>query len=193
MRDGKHHIPALKRSDVVWTYRGDEPAFCPTCGDELGARETTDGRRAHCRICGVTFYRNPAPLARATVIDGNRVLLIERGRGDDVGAWALPGGYVDEGESPRQAAARELAEEAAVRADPDALRLIGTGTLRFGGGASEISINFAVPRSATTGAPEAGDDAADARFWTREEIVSDPPLLRASGVEQVLAAMDRLG
>ena len=178
---------------MVWTYRGDAPEFCPTCGDGLDTRETTDGLRAHCRDCGVTFYRNPASLARATVIDGDRVLLIERGRGDDVGEWALPGGYVEEGESPREAAARELAEETAVRADPDDLRLIGAGTLRFEGGASEVSINFAVPRSATTGAHEAGDDAADARFWTRDELVADPPLLRASGVEQVLAAMDRLG
>ena len=178
---------------MVWTYRGDAPEFCPTCGDGLGTRETAGGRRARCRDCGVTFYRNPAPLARATVIDGNRALLIERGRGGDVGEWALPGGYVEEGESPREAAARELAEETAVRADPDDLRLVGTGTLRFGGGTSEVSINFAVPRSATTGAPEAGDDAADARFWTRDEITTDPPLLRASGVEQVLGAMDRFG
>jgi mutator protein MutT len=48
-------------------------------------------------------------LARNT----ERVLLLQRG--DDVsepGRWALPGGKIDEGETPRVAAVRELEEEA---------------------------------------------------------------------------------
>ena len=178
---------------MVWTHRGDEPSFCPSCGERLGVRHIEDDTIPTCDDCGVRFYRNPAPLGRATVVDRDHALLIERGRGSDVGEWALPGGYIEEGESPREAAARELAEETAVEVDPGDLSLVGTGTLRFESGASEVSINFAAPRLATAGMPEAGDDAADTRFWSREELVSDPPLLRASGIDQVLAAMDRLG
>lgn len=47
-------------------------------------------------------------LVRAIMDDITWIVMIERG--DDLG-WALPGGKVDPGETPMQAAVRELAEE----------------------------------------------------------------------------------
>ncbi len=40
---------------------------------------------------------------------------------DHAGQWALPGGRIDAGETPEQAALRELAEEVDLRLDPDAV------------------------------------------------------------------------
>ncbi len=41
-----------------------------------------------------------------------QVLLIERGKYPFEGSWAVPGGFVEEGETPFEAAQRELEEEA---------------------------------------------------------------------------------
>ncbi|MBC7104774.1 MAG: NUDIX domain-containing protein, partial [Firmicutes bacterium] len=47
----------------------------------------------------------------AVVIEGGRVLLIERGAEPAKGLWSVPGGLVDPGESLKDAVAREVREE----------------------------------------------------------------------------------
>lgn len=178
---------------MAWTLEGDRPAYCPWCGDVLGERPHEGRRLPHCAGCDRTVYRNPVPMARATVVDGDAALLIERGAGADVGEWALPGGHVDADEPPSVAAARELAEETGLAIAPEALSLLGTGFLEFESGHTMVSINYTAPAEAASGRLEAGSDAADARFWPREELLADPPRLRASGLEQVLDAIEDHG
>lgn len=165
------------------------PEHCPRCGSPLPA---PDGGRIDCRECDTRLYDNPLPMGRATVVDGDGVLLVEMGHGPDEGAWVLAGGRLEAGEHPRTGAARELREETGLAVDPDDLALLGTGVVRLDGG-SLASINFAAPRSAAEGPLSVGEEPHDARFWTRAEIERERPLLRASGVDQVLAAIDRFG
>lgn len=57
---------------------------------------------------------------------GGRVLLMRRaGTGFFDGLYSLPGGHVEPGESVRQAAVRELHEEAGVRVAGESLQMLG--------------------------------------------------------------------
>lgn len=177
---------------MAWTFEQSTVDFCPSCGSELTTPRTADDDRLYCQGCGVTLYRNPVPLARATVVEDDAVLLIRMGEGRDRGSWALPGGHIEPGESPRDGAARELQEETGLTVPAAELRLVGDGFLDFTDGHSMVSFNYAARRELATGTLEAQDDAATARFWSREELRSERPLVRASGVAQLLDAMAEL-
>ncbi|MCT9078805.1 NUDIX hydrolase [Streptomyces fulvoviolaceus] len=50
-------------------------------------------------------------VAMAVIVDGGRLLLIRRSASEGDLVWAMPGGKVEDGESPEQAAVRETLEE----------------------------------------------------------------------------------
>ncbi len=69
-------------------------------------------RTIRCLKCGneVEVYRNPIPTVDIIIeIESNRIVLIKR-KNPPYG-WAIPGGFVDYGESLEDAAVREAREE----------------------------------------------------------------------------------
>ena len=50
-----------------------------------------------------------------------KVLLVKRGRAPFAGLWSLPGGKVEGGETPRQAACREFKEETGIDAEVEGI------------------------------------------------------------------------
>ena len=68
-------------------------------------------KQLSCPNCAtvVQTYRNPFPTVDIIIRRANRIVLIER-KNPPLG-WALPGGFVDYGESLETAARREAAEE----------------------------------------------------------------------------------
>ncbi len=60
------------------------------------------------------------------VMQGDRVLLIQRAKEPHRGLWAAPGGKLEPGESPHEGAAREIYEETGLRIESPQLRGVVT-------------------------------------------------------------------
>ncbi len=96
--------------------------FCARCGAALGPRAADGALR--CGQCGAARWTNPRPSAGFLAIRDRRVLLgLRRAGRDGAGRWALPSGHMEPGETPADTAARELLEEAGVRASAE--RFVG--------------------------------------------------------------------
>lgn len=88
---------------------------CSFCG---AAFAEGAGWPRRCAACGNTAYRNPLPVAVVLVPVDNGLLLMRRGVAPRVGELALPGGYINYGESWQAAGAREVFEETGIVIDP---------------------------------------------------------------------------
>jgi len=92
--------------------------FCSYCGAPFGGFSWP----RTCGACGNVSYKNPIPVAVLLLpVDGG-LLTIRRGIEPCKGRLALPGGFVDHGESWQAAAARELFEETGIRVDAASVR-----------------------------------------------------------------------
>jgi 8-oxo-dGTP pyrophosphatase MutT (NUDIX family) len=101
----------------------DRYAHCPFCGARFAPGQP---RPRRCAACGETSYLNPTPVAVVLQPVGAGLLVVRRGIPPAEDRWALPGGYVEIGETWQEAAVRELAEETGVSADTAAVRLFDT-------------------------------------------------------------------
>jgi len=125
------------------------PVPCPHCGKE------------------VPVYRNPLPTVDLLIRIDRGVVLIKR-KNPPYG-WALPGGFIDYGESAEHAAVREAREETSlevldlkqfhVYSEPDRDPRHHTLTVVF--------------TARALGAPRAADDAAAIGVFTRDGLPDD--------------------
>jgi ADP-ribose pyrophosphatase YjhB (NUDIX family) len=87
--------------------------FCPRCGGALEQRmiKTHEPKRLVCQVCSFIFYQDPKVVAGTVFMLDRGIVLLKRGVEPALGKWVFPGGYVDRGESVRDAAVRETKEE----------------------------------------------------------------------------------
>jgi len=107
----------------------------------------------------------------AVVIHEGQVLLAQRGKDPGRGLWGFPGGHVEWGETVRDAALRELHEETAIEAR--AQRYLTHFDLIHRDDAGQAVVHYllvGVLCRYQAGAPQAGDDAMDARWFPIDHV-----------------------
>jgi len=133
-------------------------------------------------------------LAIFTIREGAlSVLLVERGEEPYAGSWALPGGFVKPDEDAETAAWRELHEETAVEQFAGHLEQLKTYSAPDRDPRMRVVSVAHVAFAPDLPAPEAGSDAASARWWAVEEVLDDDQVALAFDHAEILAdALDRI-
>jgi ADP-ribose pyrophosphatase YjhB (NUDIX family) len=99
--------------------------FCSQCGSEvrIGVPEGDNRERHICDSCGTIHYHNPKIVAGCIAAWEDKVLLCRRAIEPRYGLWTVPAGFMENGETTYQGAARETMEEANARVDVEELYL----------------------------------------------------------------------
>ena len=105
--------------------------FCSECGSSVSLQTLAGDSRERfvCDDCGKTHYQNPNVLVAAYVCVGEKILWIKRGIPPAVGKWAMPGGFMENDETPEIAACRELEEETGIRIEPTDMILVSVSSI----------------------------------------------------------------
>jgi ADP-ribose pyrophosphatase YjhB (NUDIX family) len=148
-----------------------DPNFkhCPRCATPLELQDDHGTRRPVCPACGYVHYRNPVPAAGVLLPHGDEVLLVRRKFAPRAGAWCLPAGFMEDGETPEACAVRELREETGIEAELTGLFGVFAGfddpRVRA------VLILYTAVRLGGELVP--GDDAIEAQFFHLERLPTE--------------------
>ena len=141
--------------------------FCHFCASPLQNRHVEGRMRLYCPRCRLPIYENPVPAACVVLIDDHhRLLLVKRRIAPKQGMWCLPGGFVECGETPEQAAVRELQEETGLTGRINTL----IGVTSSPGTLYKSILIIAYLVTCFSGSAMAGDDASEVGFFDNDHL-----------------------
>ena len=121
-----------------------------------------------------TYPERPIVAVGAVILDGERVLLVQRGLEPLKGEWCLPGGAVEIGETLEAAVVREVREETSLDVVVGPVVEVLDSIRRDAAGRAEyhyVIIDYRCRiRTGTSAAAVRGTDAADVRWVPVEEL-----------------------
>ena len=141
-------------------------------------REMFGSARPVCPQCGWIYFVDPKVAAAVLVETDSRVLLVRRANEPFRGLWTLPAGFVNGGEDPAEAAARECLEETGLT-----VKVLGVMDV-IAGQEHERGADFVIVYSAEVmhGNLSADDDVDAVEWFSR----TDPPPLAFKATRKVL-------
>lgn len=157
---------------------GEEPSFCPACGQAVVARVLEEDHRARL-VCpdGHLTWRNPRLVVGTLPVRDGRVHLARRSIEPGAGRWTYPGGFLELGEAAQEGARRETEEETQLRVEVG--RLLGAYSRPYAGVVTLIYEAMVVG-----GALLPGVETSEVRAFGPDEIPWDE--LAFSTVESAL-------
>lgn len=137
--------------------------FCPRCGARRTGNAPT--QPFQCGACGFHYYFNPC-LAVAAILLGpdDKALFIRRAHDPAKGKLAIPGGFVDIGETAETAMRREIKEEVNLDVGPLEFLITAQNEYDFRGIVYPV-LDIAFVCRALSTAPVAALDGVDAFEW----------------------------
>ena len=105
--------------------------YCSDCGSRVSLQAVAgDNRQRYvCSDCGKTHYQNPNVLVATYVCVDDAILWIKRGTEPAIGKWAMPGGFMENDETPEAGASRELLEETGINVPTDEMILVSVSSI----------------------------------------------------------------
>jgi 8-oxo-dGTP diphosphatase len=120
---------------------------------------------------GREYPDNPLVGVGAVIVEEKRVLLIRRGTAPLLGEWSLPGGVLECGETLREAVVREAREETGLMIETG--EMLGVYERVIRGDERRVRYHYVLIDflcRPVGGDLKAGSDAADVRWFTRDEL-----------------------
>ena len=150
----------LKNSFEVMTMN-----YCPHCGAPVTSKipEADDRPRFVCEACAVIHYQNPKMVVGTIPETGGSILLCRRAIEPARDKWTLPAGYLENGETLQEGAARETLEEAGYQVSdlvPYAIANIAS--------INQVYIMFRCSLADSAGAP--GSESLEIKLFQPPEI-----------------------
>ena len=100
--------------------------FCTQCGGKVSLlTQLNDSIPRHvCNSCGFVHYLNPKITAGCLIYQNKKVLLCKRGIEPRKNLWTTPGGFMENNETSKQAAKREVCEETSAKVSIEKLYMV---------------------------------------------------------------------
>ena len=171
-------MPQRDASETWPMTLGEEPAYCPACGQALVERVLEEDHRPRL-VCpnGHVTWRNPRLVVGTLPVRDGRVHLARRAIEPGAGRWTYPGGFLEVGEAAQEGARRETEEETQLRVEVG--RLIGAYSRPYAG-----VVTLIYEAGVVGGEPLPGLETSEVRAFAPDEIPWDE--LAFSTVESAL-------
>ena len=104
--------------------------FCSNCGQSVSLQIPAGDHfpRFVCGNCQTIHYENPKLVVGSVPEFEGKILICKRGIEPRLGYWAIPGGFLENGETLEAGAAREAYEEAVIDVEIGSLLLVANVT-----------------------------------------------------------------